>query len=59
MLKSLPRNVKSQYSTLEDAEYRNPVLAKEIMDAIKDMDEEDLQTVLAVVRRLREKENLT
>ena len=43
----------------EDAEYRNPVLAKEIMDAIKDMDEEDLQAVLAVVRRLREKENLT
>ena len=43
----------------EDAEYRNPVLAKEIMDTIKDMDEEDLQAVLAVVRRLREKENLT
>ena len=44
---------------MEDAEYRNPVLAKEIMDAIKDMDEEDLQAVLAVVRRLREKESLT
>lgn len=29
------------------------------MDAIKDMDEEDLQAVLAVVRRLREKESLT
>ena len=42
-----------------DAEYRNPVLTKEIMDAIKDMDEEDLLAVLAVVRRLREKENLT
>lgn len=47
------------FHILEDAEYRNPVLAKEIMDAIKDMDEEDLQAVLAVVRRLREKENLT
>ena len=44
---------------MEDAEYRNPALAKEIMDAIKDMDEEDLQAVLAVVRRLREKESLT
>ena len=29
---------------MEDAEYRNPVLAKEIMDAIKDMDEEDVKS---------------
>ena len=42
----------------EDAEYRNPVLAKEIMDSIKDMDEEDLKAVLGVVRRLKGKETL-
>ena len=42
-----------------DAEYRNPVLAKEIMDSIKDMDEEDLKAVLGVVRRLKGKETLT
>lgn len=39
----------------EDAEYKNPVLAKEIMDGIKDMDEDDLRAILAVVRRLKEK----
>ena len=39
----------------EDAEYKNPVLAKEIMDGIKNMGEEDLQAVLGVVRRLNEK----
>lgn len=39
----------------EEAEYRNPVLAKEIMDGIKDMDEDDLRAILAVVRRLKEK----
>ena len=44
---------------MEDAEYRNPVLAKEIMDSIKDMDEEDLKAVLGVVRRLKGKETLT
>ena len=43
----------------EEADYRNPVIAKEIMDSIKDMDEEDLKAVLGVVRRLKGKETLT
>ena len=43
----------------DEADYRNPVIAKEIMDSIKDMDEEDLKAVLGVVRRLKGKETLT
>ena len=43
----------------EEADYRNPVIAKEIMDSIKDMDEEDLKAVLGVVRRLKGKETVT
>ena len=43
----------------EEADYRNPVIAKEIIDSIKDMDEEDLKAVLGVVRRLKGKETLT
>lgn len=43
----------------EEADYRNPVIAKEIMDSIKGMDEEDLKAVLGVVRRLKGKETLT
>lgn len=40
----------------EDTEYKNPLLAKQIMDGLKDMDEDDLRAVLAVVERLGKKD---
>ena len=40
----------------EEGVYRNPIRIQEILDGIRDMDDRDLDTVLAVVRRLNEKE---
>ena len=42
----------------EDTEYKNPLLAKQIMDGLKDMDEDDLRAVLAVVERLGKKDRV-
>ena len=39
----------------EEAEYRNPILVQEIIDGIKSMNDQDLEAVLLMVRRLNEK----
>ena len=39
----------------EEAEYRNPILVQEIIDGIKSMNDQDLEAVLVMVRRLNEK----
>ena len=39
----------------EETEYRNPILVQEIIDGIKSMNDQDLEAVLLMVRRLNEK----
>lgn len=39
----------------EEQEYKNPLLANEIMQGLKNMDDEDLEAVLLMVKRLNEK----
>lgn len=39
----------------EQHEFRNPILSKEIMDGIKNMDDEDLEAVLSIVKQLNKK----
>lgn len=39
----------------EEAEYRNPILVQEIIDGIKSMNDQDLEAVFLMVRRLNEK----
>ena len=39
----------------EEQEYKNPLLANEIMQGLKNMDDEDLEAVLLMVNRLNEK----
>ena len=39
----------------EEAEYRNPILVQEIINGIKSMNDQDLEAVLLMVRRLNEK----
>lgn len=39
----------------EAEEYRNPILVQQIIDEIKDMNDEDLEAVLIMVKRLSEK----
>lgn len=41
----------------EQREFQNPIVAKEIIDGIKNMDDEDLKAVLAVVKQLNKKKN--
>lgn len=39
----------------EQTEFRNPYLAKQIMDGIKEMPDGDLEAVLLMIRRLNDK----
>ena len=39
----------------EEQEYKNPLLANKIMQGLKNMDDEDLEAVLLMVKRLNEK----
>ena len=39
----------------KEAEYRNPILVQEIINGIKSMNDQDLEAVLLMVRRLNEK----
>ena len=39
----------------EEQEYKNPILAKEIMDGLKNLDGNDLDAVLRVVQQLNNK----
>jgi transcriptional regulator with XRE-family HTH domain len=39
----------------ERQEFQNPILAKEIIDGIKSMDNEDLEAVLSVIKQLNKK----
>lgn len=40
----------------EQQEYKNPILARSIMDGIKDLSDKDLQLVLQMIERLNENE---
>lgn len=39
----------------ETQEYRNPILAKQVMDGIRDMSDSDLEAVLLMIQRLNDR----
>lgn len=39
----------------ENVEFKNPFLAKQIMDGIKQMDDDDLKVILSVISRFNKK----
>ncbi|MCI8601575.1 MAG: helix-turn-helix transcriptional regulator [Oscillospiraceae bacterium] len=39
----------------EETEFKNPLLAKKIVDGIKDLPDEDLEAILLIIERLNKK----